>query len=272
MKSTHGIAAVGGTLKRSEVAGLILTECSYPGGLRMSKHSHEPAFLSLVLRGRYTELIGGAEMRGRPGVLIAHPPERAHDVSFHAPETRIFRMDIRALWLERLRDYPASFESPACFKGGTPVSLALRLYREFRAEDKYSALAVEGILLEMLAEVSRRRRLGAERAVPRWLERAREILHERAAKVPSLSEIAAEVCVHPVHLAHEFRRHYRTSVGEYARRLRIEAACREVAHSDAPLSEIATSAGFYDQSHFSNAFKRHTGVTPSEFRAAARAH
>jgi AraC family transcriptional regulator len=257
-------------LKSREIAGLTLTECAYPPGFKMLKHSHEPAYLSLVLQGRYTETIDSVELSGKPATLLAHPPQRAHAVVFHNQEVRIFRTDIKARWLERLREYSMIFERPACFDGGLPVGLALRLYREFRSKDKYSSLAVEGILLEMLAEVSRCKEQFATQQAPRWLERAREILHEDTAKAPTLAEIAVEVGVHPVHLAHEFRKFYRASVGEYARRLRIEAACHEVAQSNLPLSEIAANAGFYDQSHFTNAFKRLMGVTPSEFRVAAR--
>jgi len=40
------------------------------------------------------------------------------------------------------------------------------------------------------------------------------------------------------------------------------------AGSDAPLVEIALSAGFSEQSHFSRTFKRLTGLTPSEYRSS----
>jgi AraC family transcriptional regulator len=208
--------------------------------------------------------------RGKPTALVAHPPQHAHAVVFHDREVRIFRTEVKARWLERLREQAVSFRQPACFDGGLTVGLALRLYREFRAPDRFSPLAVEGVLLELLAELSRRAEQSAARKAPRWLERAREILHEQAAHVPTLAELAAEVGVHPVYLAHAFRKFYRASVGEYARRLRLEAACRDVAESELPLSQIAANTGFYDQSHFSNTFKRHTGMTPAEFRAAAR--
>jgi AraC family transcriptional regulator len=238
----------------------------------MSKHSHELAYFSLVLHGSYTETIGKTELSVRPAALVAHPPEHAHAVIFHCREVRIFRTEIQPPWLERLREHSVFFESPACFDGDIIAGLALRLYREFRAPDKYSPPAVEGILLEMLAEISRCEEQSAALRAPRWLERAREMLHEHATKILSPSEIATEVGVHPVHLAHEFRRFYRASIGEYARRLRVEAACREMAESDLPLSEIAANAGFYDQSHFSNVFKRHTGMTPTAFRSAVRTH
>jgi AraC family transcriptional regulator len=76
--------------------------------------------------------------------------------------------------------------------------------------------------------------------------------------------------VHPVHLAREFRRHFRCTPGEYVRRLRVESAARALSHSDAPLAQIGLAAGFSHQAHFCRVFKRHTGMTPSEFRSALR--
>jgi AraC-like DNA-binding protein len=59
-------------------------------------------------------------------------------------------------------------------------------------------------------------------------------------------------------------------VGEYVRTLRLEGAIRDLEESEASLAAIALANGFSDQSHFSNAFRRHTGVTPSEYRRRIR--
>jgi AraC family transcriptional regulator len=80
--------------------------------------------------------------------------------------------------------------------------------------------------------------------------------------------IADLVGVHPVHLASTFRQHYRCTIGEYVRHLRIEFACRMISSSEASLADIALAAGFFDQSHFSKAFKQLTGMTPSQFRTS----
>ena len=61
--------------------------------------------------------------------------------------------------------------------------------------------------------------------------------------------------------------HYRTTVGEYVRRLRLDWATRQLSETEVSITEIALAAGFYDQSHFSHLFKQHTGFTPAEFRA-----
>jgi AraC family transcriptional regulator len=65
-----------------------------------------------------------------------------------------------------------------------------------------------------------------------------------------------------------FRKFYRCSVGEYVRRLRLELAARELACTEKPLAQVAAECGFYDQSHFTHAFKRRFRMTPMTFRVA----
>jgi AraC family transcriptional regulator len=44
-----------------------------------------------------------------------------------------------------------------------------------------------------------------------------------------------------------------------------------LASSESPIVDIALSAGFCDQSHFTRTFKRLTGLVPSQYRNALRA-
>jgi AraC-like DNA-binding protein len=59
-------------------------------------------------------------------------------------------------------------------------------------------------------------------------------------------------------------------VGEYIRRLRLDYAMQELAQSAKAIAEVALEVGFYDQSHFTHAFKLHTGMTPAQFRSAVQ--
>ncbi len=203
-------------------------------------------------------------------MLIFHPPEEKHAVAFHNHGARIFRVEIDARWHERLREYSLSLNDPCDFNGGSPAWLAQRLYKEFHESDQASALAIEGLTLEIMVEASRSFVKRCERAAPRWLKRAIEMLEARFAESLTLTEIATEVGVHPVHLARTFREQTGCTVGERLRQLRIEFACREISTFDVPLAEIAATAGFADQSHFSRTLKRLTGMTPAQFRQVAR--
>jgi AraC family transcriptional regulator len=235
----------------------------------MPRHTHELAHISIVLRGAYAERYGRRERLAEPSILVIHPPDEDHSVTFKSAGAHVFSIHLKPLWLERVRDYSEILDSPADFCGGYPASLALRLYREFCQMDAVAPLMIESLALEIIAAATRRARPASEQT-PRWLEQARELLHATFTGPVTLAAVGAAVGVHPVYLAAQFRQHYHCTVGEYVRRLRIEAACREVSASDAPLSEIASANGFYDQSHFTNVFKRHTGMTPAQYRAAFR--
>jgi AraC family transcriptional regulator len=125
--------------------------------------------------------------------------------------------------------------------------------------------------LQLLAAASRESSVEQTSArKPAWLRSAEEILRARVGDCIRLSDLAAEVDVHPAHLAREFRAHYGVSVGEYGRRLRLSWAATEVASGNRPLAEIAAAAGFADQSHFTRLFRRHVGTTPARYRDATR--
>src|SRR5438034_8794997 len=67
-------------------------------------------------------------------------------------------------------------------------------------------------------------------------------------------------------LARAFRWHYGCTVGEYIRQRRVEFACHRLTGPDDRLSVIAFDAGFADQSHLTNTFRRLVGMTPGAFR------
>lgn len=266
--------------KRRELAGLVLSESHYPAGLSQPRHAHEPASFSLVLRGGYDERIGRRHnFNCQPATLVFRPPDETHSVAFADSPVTIFRLDLSARWLDGLREAGADAPGAALFAAGPPLWAAVRLRREFAAADQFSELAAESLMLELLAATTGalalrdegRRRRDASKRPPRWLERAREMLREEPHEAPSVAQVARAVGVHPVHLAHEFRRFYGTGAGEYARRTRVALACRLLARTRLPLSQVAALSGFYDQSHLTNSFRRATGVTPAQYRAALSA-
>lgn len=109
------------------------------------------------------------------------------------------------------------------------------------------------------------------RRPPPWLRKARDLLHASFLDRLRAADVAAAVGVHPVLLARVFRAHTGVSIGDYVRTLRLDWAATRLSRSEAPLCEVALEAGFADQSHFTRAFKRHTGSTPLQFRRAAGA-
>ncbi len=61
-----------------------------------------------------------------------------------------------------------------------------------------------------------------------------------------------------------------TTIFSYLRRVRMENARRQLALTDASITEIAFDAGYEHASNFATAFKRAYGVPPTSLRARAR--
>jgi AraC family transcriptional regulator len=161
-------------------------------------------------------------------------------------------------------------DRPSASRSATIAALGVRLHREFKLADGASALSIEGLLLELLAQVIRCSTPRSGSKPPAWLRQAQDYLHAHFSDDLSLREAANRVGVHPVHLARVYKHYHKCTIGEYVRNLRIEFAQRELVVSHTPLADIALAAGFCAQSHFSTAFKRQLGLTPAEYRASIR--
>jgi len=261
----------GQTTKQRELAGLILTETEYTPSAKLPKHSHSQSFFSLVLEGSYVEHFGGGIRECKPSTLLLHPGGEVHSQYCSSVRGRSFHIELSTSWLARVGKFAAILERPVQFRGGPPLWRALRIHNEFRHTDEVSPLAIEGLMLGMLAETTRQEEKPSVCKPPRWLERAREMIHSEFTRGFSLADIADCVGAHPVYLATAFRRFYGSTIGEYVRRLRIDFATKALSTSDTPLVDIALRTGFYDQAHFSRTFKRITGLTPAQFRAKSQA-
>lgn len=260
----------GSVLKSCRVSELTLVETAYNPDAVLPKHSHEWAYLCLVLQGGYSEAYGNHTRVCKPSTLIFHSPGEVHSNRFHKSGGRCFNIQVSSYWLGRVREYSPVLDTNAQVCGGALVHLGIKLYNEFRMMDECAPLAIEGLLLEILAGASRAANANPQGSIPPRIERAREFLHAHFQEPISLVHVARSVEAHPVYLAREFRKHYGCTIGEYMRRLRVELACTRLSCSDEPLARIALIAGFADQSHFSRVIKNHTGTSPARYRKIHR--
>lgn len=253
------------------IAGLHLTENAYVPRIKVPRHAHRYACFCFVLEGSYREIYHKNVIECRPSQLIFRPAGEVHSDHFGPRRVRCFIIEVETEWFLRLQGHAIPLDTPTRFQSCSIRWLVMKLRNECRRTDDVTPMAVEGIMLEIGAEIFRQStKTYWRKESPLWLKKAKEILHDNFSERMTLRSIAESVGVHPVHLATAFRQHYHCTVGEYIRRLRIEFASRQILETDAPLVDIALAAGFTHQAHFSRAFKRLTGLTPAEFRSASR--
>lgn len=253
----------GEQIQRSSVAGLLLTETRYAAGVRIPRHSHERGYFCLVRRGHYREVFSGGQRQCGPHTLAWHPPGEWHAEEFEGAEARSFNVELTPDWP---RSRP--LERPFATRDADLVALSLRMYREFQCPDTASGLMIEGLALELLGRLVRMScRLPA--SAPAWLTRVRDRLQAECLFPPRLKSLADEAQIHPGHLAAAFRRFFGESAGEFARRCRLERTLTLLTDRSRSLAEIASAAGFADQSHFTRCFRSRFGTTPAEYRRTA---
>lgn len=104
---------------------------------------------------------------------------------------------------------------------------------------------------------------------PHGDERVRQIeqlLQSRFDKDISLEAVAEEHAMSPRNLARRFKAATGYLPGEYLQLLRVTAARQLLERGRAPVQKVAAAVGYEDSTYFRGIFKRHTGMTPSEYR------
>lgn len=64
-----------------------------------------------------------------------------------------------------------------------------------------------------------------------------------------------------------FQKLFQTTPGDYLLRVRLLMARRRLETTAQPVGQIALDCGFYDQRHFTRAFRQSTSRTPLTYRA-----
>lgn len=82
----------------------------------------------------------------------------------------------------------------------------------------------------------------------------------------SLDLVAAHVHLSTAYLSRIFNKKIGMGFSEYLAQIRLKEAKRRLRSSDETIDQIAEATGFSSNSYFSAVFKKHEGVTPSEYR------
>jgi AraC-like DNA-binding protein len=91
----------------------------------------------------------------------------------------------------------------------------------------------------------------------------------------TVAAVASDLAVSPAQLSRDFQRVVGTSPRVLARLLRVRRLLARIDAEDSAgvgWADLAADLGWYDQSHLIRDFRRHTGVTPTEYLRAQRSY
>jgi AraC family transcriptional regulator len=249
-----------------EAPGFRLCERRVPPGFALPFHCHESVFLSYITAGLYEDSTETKRIeRCGPKVLRLLPAGAPHSLRSQGG-VKVVSLEVDTRLLPELPFKSSKYNCSA--KSAATLSIGSRLLHELRFFDSCSPVAVLGLFFEAVAELSRT--AGKSSNPSARIAYVRELLESEFSSRLCFRDIAASVGLHPVDLAQQFRRHFGCNMGEYVRRVRVERSAILLKTTHAPLSDIASSCGFADQSHMTSVFKRHLGITPLHYRQLMR--
>jgi AraC-like DNA-binding protein len=244
------------------------------GGRGYATHRHDTYAIGVTERGVQTFDYRGRVETSRPGQVAVLHPDEAHDGRAGAEGGFGYRI----VYVE-----PARIAAAARAITGRPT--ALPFVREpvlespalARAvEDAFrlppEPLALDALVLQLAEGLLQAERGGQAASASRRLDqaalaRARAFLDGRRGIVRS-AELEAVTGLGRYELARQFRAQYGTSPYRYSLLRRLDSA-RERLRAGAPLVDVALTAGFADQAHFTRMFRSAYGMTPGRY---ARLH
>jgi PAS domain S-box-containing protein len=103
------------------------------------------------------------------------------------------------------------------------------------------------------------------------VSRAADLLRDDPGRAWKLAELARTVGLSQRHFDRRFKECFGVTPQSYLLKTRIEFACDTLREPSAHIAEVASLAGFYDQSAFTAQFRRHMGITPLRYQKQFRA-
>ncbi len=103
------------------------------------------------------------------------------------------------------------------------------------------------------------------------IDRARALILENLAAPLKLDDIAQTVGLSPFHLCRVFRRTTGRTLHQYRTALRLRIALDRIGDPGIDLAGLSLELGYSSHSHFTAAFRKEFGVSPSKIRGKERA-
>jgi AraC family transcriptional regulator len=212
----------------------------------LPEHAHDEWRLVVVLAGAFDERTDSGTRQCAATSVIVRAPGEEHVDLFRAPLTRYASMTLPQLPLRTTT------------MSSTP--LTARLTRALTSGDSARAHRLMSRILEQAIE---------PQPVDDRVRIARETIERDFASQLRMSALAREAGLHRATLGRAFRAAYGCTPAEFLGYTRVRAAM-DALSNETPAA-VALRCGFYDQSHFANAFRRVTGMTPRTYSRVGQA-
>lgn len=257
-----------------DVHGFSLGTHQYTSYQRMSRHRHPEAYLCVVATGGFIDNAMDTSDTADAGAVLIRPAGDQHYTECGAEGAICLKIEPRAGWLsdsDRQAIFHArrSLHSARLADQGQRVVRLAGLVSDLANADLRLRFELESSILDLIATLLRPQAT-RQADYSGWLEKLRLAIVNEPFRQWTAAELGQLVDRHPVHVSRAFRERYGETIGSFFRRQRLERARDLISHRDIELADIALTAGFADQAHFTREYKREFGITPGRERQSLK--
>lgn len=156
-----------------------------------------------------------------------------------------------------------------CMEGGMPAETAYTLSDIYiQRMDKLNSEEEIAKLHETLVFdfTKRMKKLSRENIFSKQISICIGYIEDHLHEKISLDSLAKHLDLNKTYLCKLFKKEVGITIGDYIKKLKIEAASNMLVYSDYSPSDISNYFSFSSHSHFINVFKAETGLTPNQYR------
>lgn len=259
---SQGIYA-GQTRSQYKLPGLILTKCFFPKAFNSDWHSHENSHLTFALKGGSIENRKKGNIPCSPGLLLLYPANELHRNTDYVSNSESFSIEFENAWCKDLEINNQENNRQVIIRDPLVKNNMIRIMGEVKDADDLSNLCIETTILGILSSLDHDK-TGNKR--PSWINQLYELLHDEFNTSWSLASLSEILQIHPVTISKCFPKYFNTNIGDYIRKIKTGRSLTDLCKRSMAIEEIAVKYGFVDNAHFTRVFKKHTGITPSQYR------
>ncbi|MBQ0050933.1 MAG: AraC family transcriptional regulator [Treponema sp.] len=243
-------------------------------------HYHPYYELFYVVKGTCRMFVGHSLFILSQGELVILPPSTLHRTQYEDKVERI-TLSFTETYLENIKSILGKdfFKTNVqmgkmTFNSNSRVKLEENfdeLLYESRKNDEFSEINRKSCLLKLLIQIARnsdgrneREQLIGETEAS--IQKAARFIFENYEKDISLEQAAQIAGMRDTYFSRKFQEVTGYGFKEYLTNIRLQHSQEMLLNGQLTITQIALACGFTNSNYFGDAFKKHTGQSPREFR------
>jgi YesN/AraC family two-component response regulator len=156
----------------------------------------------------------------------------------------------------------------AAMEGGLQEETAYTLSDLYiqNIEELNDSTSVEHYMIEAISDFADRVRKNRQTKYSKPINHCLNYIYNHLYEDLSIVKLAELNKMHPNYLSSLFKKEVGVSLAEYIQRSKIDEAKSLLTFSDYSILKISSLLNYNDQSHFTKAFKKFTGITPKQYK------